>query len=100
MKKVFSVLTLIASVAIAPACFARGGDGHGGGHSSGYSHSSYGSGHTNSSTVHSSGYTRNNGTYVHPYTRTAGNSTQSDNFSSKGNVNPYTGQAGTKEVTH
>jgi len=28
--------------------------------------------------------------------RTAPNGTQKDNFSTKGNVNPYTGQRGTK----
>jgi hypothetical protein len=34
------------------------------------------------------------------YTRTHENGTQKDNFSSKGNVNPYTGKVGTKEPTH
>ena len=42
------------------------------------------------------GYTRKNGTQVAPSTRTAPNSTKSDNYSTKGNVNPSTGKAGTK----
>jgi len=44
------------------------------------------------------GYRKKNGTYVAPYHRTAPNSTIEDNYSTKGNVNPYTGKAGT--VTH
>jgi hypothetical protein len=42
------------------------------------------------------GYTRKDGTYVQPYQRTAPNSTRNDNYSTQGNVNPYTGVAGTK----
>ena len=49
---------------------------------------------TNSKHVRVSGYTRKDGTYVQPYFRTAPNSTNRDNFSTKGNVNPYTGKAG------
>ena len=48
-----------------------------------------------SSDVHVQGYYRNNGTYVSPYSRTAPNSTNIDNFSTIGNVNPYTGKNGT-----
>ena len=40
------------------------------------------------------GYNRSNGTYVEPYHRTEPNSTKLDNYSTRGNVNPYTGQAG------
>lgn len=42
------------------------------------------------------GYTRKDGTYVAPHVRTSPNSTKSDNYSTKGNVNPYTGKEGTK----
>jgi tetratricopeptide (TPR) repeat protein len=49
---------------------------------------------TNPRHVRVSGYTRSNGTYVQPYFRTAPNSTNRDNFSTKGNVNPYTGKPG------
>jgi len=46
------------------------------------------------------GYTRKNGTHVKPYKRTSPNGTQRDNFSTKGNVNPYTGKKGTKTPKH
>ena len=49
---------------------------------------------TNTRHVKVSGYYRNNGTYVQPYFRTAPNSTNRDNFSTKGNTNPYTGKPG------
>ena len=41
------------------------------------------------------GYTRPNGTYVQPYHRTEANDNPYDNYSTKGNVNPYTGKEGT-----
>lgn len=52
-------------------------------------------GNPNTTPVH--GYTKKDGTYVAPYQRTAPNGTQRDNWSSKPNVNPYTGKEGTKE---
>jgi len=42
------------------------------------------------------GYTKSNGTYVQPHYRSAPDSSRSDNYSSQGNVNPYTGQHGTE----
>jgi len=48
----------------------------------------------NSRHVHVNGYYKKNGTYVQPYHRTAPNSTKRDNFSTKGNTNPYTGKPG------
>ena len=42
------------------------------------------------------GYTNRNGTYVPPYERTVPNSTQMDNYGTRGNVNPYTGAYGTR----
>src|SRR5688572_31518172 len=44
------------------------------------------------------GYTRKDGTYVAPHYRTAPNSTKADNWSTKGNINPYTGKEGTKPL--
>ena len=55
----------------------------------------YGTG-SNSSSHGTRGYTKDNGTYVQPYQSTNPNSTQTDNFSTKGNTNPYTGQSGTR----
>jgi hypothetical protein len=57
----------------------------------------YGSGNSmygNDETVN--GYTRSNGTYVQPYHRTAPDSNPYNNYSTQGNVNPYTGQIGHK----
>jgi hypothetical protein len=46
------------------------------------------------------GYYRRNGTYVHPYHRSSPNGTAIDNYSYKGNVNPYTGKVGTNYYRH
>jgi hypothetical protein len=41
-----------------------------------------------------SGYSRSNGTYVAPHYKTSPNSTVQDNYSYRGNTNPYTGSTG------
>ena len=43
-----------------------------------------------------SGYYRKSGTYVAPSYRTRANSTKWDNYSTKGNSNPYSGRKGYK----
>lgn len=43
------------------------------------------------------GHTTRNGTYVQPHMRTAPNETRTDNWSSRPNVNPYNGKAGTAD---
>ena len=40
-------------------------------------------------------YTTRNGTYVNSYRRTAPNRVRYDNYSAKGNYNPYSGKSGT-----
>ncbi len=40
------------------------------------------------------GYTTKKGTYVTPHFKTSPNKTKFDNFSTKGNVNPFTGKKG------
>lgn len=55
----------------------------------------YGAGE-NSNSVSVDGYYRKDGTYVETHQRSAPNSTVNDNWSTKGNENPYTGKAGTK----
>ncbi len=42
------------------------------------------------------GHVRKDGTYVQPHRATNQNKTQRDNWSSKPNVNPYTGKPGSK----
>ena len=41
------------------------------------------------------GYTKKNGTYVAPSYKSTPNKSKLDNFSTKGNINPYTGKKGT-----
>ena len=41
------------------------------------------------------GYTKKNGTYVMPSYRTSPNKTKLDNYSTKGNYNPYSAKKGT-----
>jgi hypothetical protein len=88
------IVTILLLASMLVPCFAEARGG-GGGHSSG----GYGTGSSSSS--HSvSSYTKRDGTYVAPSHATNPNGTQSDNFSAKGNVNPYTGKIGTKAATH
>ena len=41
------------------------------------------------------GYFKSNGTYVAPHYRTSPDATKNNNWSTKGNINPYTGKKGT-----
>jgi hypothetical protein len=43
-----------------------------------------------------SGHVTSSGTYVQPHTATNPNTTQMDNYSTRGNVNPNTGVVGTR----
>lgn len=85
----FLLVTIVIPPIVSDA-IARGGGGRGGGYRGG-SHSGGGS-HV---TVRP--HTRRDGTHVDGHRRTGPNSTQRDNFSSKPNVNPYSGKPGTKE---
>ena len=49
-----------------------------------------------SAQVYVQGYTKKDGTYVAPHYRSNPDSNPFNNYSTKGNVNPYTGQPGTK----
>lgn len=51
----------------------------------------------NPSQTYVQGYTRADGTYVSGYYKTTPNETNRDNFTTKPNVNPYTGKPGTIE---
>ncbi|MEH7746481.1 hypothetical protein V7659_15745 [Neobacillus drentensis] len=46
--------------------------------------------------VHVNGYFRKDGTYVQPHYRSNPDGNFNNNWSTKGNINPYTGQEGTK----
>jgi hypothetical protein len=88
------VIAAAALFACSPLeAFARGGGAGHGGHSSGTSSSSS---HVNSSSHYARGYFRQNGTYVQGYHATNPNGTKLDNYSTRGNFNPWTSQPGTK----
>lgn len=86
MKKI--IATALLSLAVSSASFAQYNS------QSIYSNGSFGSisGTTETTTVN--GYYRNNGTYVQGHQRTNPNSTNWDNYSTRGNTNPYTGDTG------
>lgn len=75
--------------------FARGRGG--GSHRSGGSHSSSTSRSRGDVYVH--GHTTKTGKQVKPHHRSAPDGTRQNNYSTKGNVNPYTGKAGTREAS-
>lgn len=51
--------------------------------------------HAQYNSTYVQGYTRSNGTYVQPHYRSNADSSVYNNYSTQGNVNPYTGQRGT-----
>ncbi len=55
----------------------------------------YGNG-SNPNSHTTSGYVTPSGTYVQPHTSTNPNTTQMDNYSTRGNVNPSSGAVGTR----
>jgi len=44
------------------------------------------------------GYNKRNGSYVAPHYKTSPNNSKWDNWSSRGNYNPYTGKKGYKSL--
>lgn len=96
--KSLSIPLLIAMLALVPTqqVYARGGGSYSH-HSS--SHSSSRSYSHSSTPVHVRGYTKKNGTYVAPHYRSHPDKSYNNNWSVKGNVNPYTGKPGTKNPT-
>jgi len=95
VRHLLSCLVVFLVLACAPAngAFARGG-GSGSGSSSHSSGAVHGSGYVNPSYHYTQGYFRSNGTYVHGYYATNPNGTKLDNYSTIGNVNPWTGKPG------
>lgn len=86
-----TIIRILCGVALLVTVSASAVEARGSGHSSSHSSS-----HVSSSTHYTRSYTRSNGTHVSGYHATNPNSTRNDNFSTRGNVNPYTGKAGTK----
>ena len=50
----------------------------------------------NTSTRYQNGYTRKDGTFVTGHMKTTSNGTNLDNYSTRSNVNPYTGTTGSR----
>src|SRR5689334_12977417 len=73
MLRRFLVWLLLLTVLLAPAAVVLAGDD-----------------------VYVNGYSRRDGTYVQPHMRSAPDSSYNNNWSTYPNVNPYTGQQGTK----
>jgi hypothetical protein len=48
------------------------------------------------STTYVNGYTKQDGTYVQGHYKTSSDNSNTNNYSTKGNTNPYTGEYGTK----
>ena len=82
MMKITTALILLAALLATVPAFARG-------------HRSYAA--PRSSVVHVRGHVTKAGTYIAPSYRTAPDHTKLNNWSSKPNVNPYTGRSGTKD---
>lgn len=82
MKKI--IITAAICCVLATTAIAKGGGGSTGGH-------------VNSSSHSVAGHVTKSGTYVAPSRATNPNTTKTDNYTQKGNVNPYTGKAGTKD---
>ena len=84
MKIAKVLLFVVALLAFVPSVtFAKGGGGGGRGGKGG--------------TVTVRPYTKKDGTHVDGHHRSAPDDSKSNNLSTKGNVNPYTGKPGTKE---
>jgi hypothetical protein len=85
-------LAAIISICLSiPTVSARGGGGHGFS-----SYSSSGRSHSYTGDHYTRGYVRRDGSYVGGYHATNPNGTRNDNYSTRGNINPYTGKWGTK----
>jgi hypothetical protein len=98
MRSILVALLIVfgmASVAEAGKGGSRSGS-RSGGSSKSTSKSGTGSKSSNTSVC---GYTKKSGTYVAPHRRTTPDHTQKNNWTTKGNTNPYTGKEGTKDAT-
>lgn len=84
--KAQTIAIVLFTLAVSSPTLARGGSSHG-------SRSSYSS---HGSTVHVQSHVTKSGTYVPAHVRTAPDHSKYNNWSTKGNVNPYTGKKGTK----
>jgi hypothetical protein len=92
MKKLSVLVIGIIVIALTAVPVSARGGGHGGGRSHGYSRGT----ESNSHSTKVRSYNRKNGTHVNSYHRTIPNHSKRDNYSTKGNYDPWTGKTGTK----
>lgn len=92
--KMAIALFAVGAVALGMCANVMARGSHHGSHSSSFAHTYISPRASDSRT---SGYTRRNGTYVHSYMHSAPDGTKLNNFSTKGNVNPYTDKVGSKD---
>ena len=92
MKRFLVVMAAVLAVAVGSAEGKGRGGGGRGGHSS---HSGSGTGSSYSST-RVSGYTKKDGTHVQPHHRSATDGKFENNYTTKPNSNPFTGDRGTR----
>jgi hypothetical protein len=83
-----TLLSAVAIVMIAAPATAQ--------YQSSYGTRSSSSGYGSTGDHYVTGHTTESGTYVQGHMATNPNNTRNDNYSTRGNVNPYTGEAGTK----
>jgi hypothetical protein len=76
-RRVLALVLVIAAICASETSWARGARGGGG-------------------SVSVRGYVRKDGTYVAPHYRSAPDGNFDNNWSTKGNINPYTGEEGTR----
>lgn len=94
MKKLLMIASIIGALLFSQsACWAGGQKGSSPSYTSPCCSKS-------SSDVKVREHHRKDGTDVPSYHRTAPDNTQKNNFSGRGNTNPYTGKTGTKKITH
>ena len=95
MTKNFIFSISVLSILLVGVCTAEARGSHGGRGAHSYSRASTGTGAKLSSTP-VQGYIKQNGTYVLPSYRSTPDNNKDNNWSTRPNVNPYTGQIGTK----
>jgi hypothetical protein len=88
-----SLFTALLGALLTPFVEAKGS--HGGSRGGGGGKRATGTG-ANRSAHSVRGYSKKNGTRVAPYRQSNGNDRTTDNWDTKGNINPDTGKAGSK----
>lgn len=88
MVKILAIAGALAAMTATASAQYRGYQGYQG-------YRGYGTG-SNPSSVYHQGYTTRSGTYVAPHYQSAPDSTQLDNWGTRGNTNPFTGRRGTR----